>query len=100
MLYIQDVRPGKLVLSSDAAGEHSVALNVLEVGMVLSVLEQARLEVSLPEFKLVHNACDSDDEYDYTCVLDHEQCGFSATEARVIRHALYGACLKLCRTEE
>lgn len=100
MLYIQDVEPGKLVLSSSPAGGRSVIFNVLEVGMILSVLEQARWEVSLPEFKLVHNACDSDDEYDYTCVLDHEQCGFSATEAKVIRHALYAACLKLCRTKE
>lgn len=100
MLYIQDVRPGRLVLSSDPAGEHSVALNVLEVGMILSVLEQARREVSLPGFKLVHNEYDSNDEYDYTCVLDHEQCGFSGTEARVLRHALCSACLKLCRTKE
>lgn len=100
MLYIQDVRPGRLVLSSDPAGSHVVVLNELEVGKILSVLEQARREVTLPGFKLVHNACDSDDVYDYTYSLDGNEGGFSGSAARVIKYALCSACLGLCRTKE
>ena len=100
MLYIQDVKPDRLVLSADVAGLHAVVLNVRETGKVLSVLDQCCNETAFPGFTLVHNGIESDSEFDYTCMLDHRRCSFSAFEARVIRQALYAACLKLCRTEE
>lgn len=100
MLYIKDVKPGKLVLSADVAGNHVVVLGVQETGKVLSVLDQCSDEAMAPGLTLIHNGVESNAEFDYTCMLDHVQCGFSAVTARVIRQALYAACLKLCRTEE
>lgn len=100
MLYIKDVKPGALALSADVAGNHVVVLSVRETGKVLSVLDQCRNEATAPGFTLVHNGVENDAEFDYTCTLDNVQCGFSAVTARVIRQALYAACLKLCRTEE
>lgn len=100
MLYIQDVKPGRLVLSADAAGKHVAVLNVRETGKVLSVLDQCCNKAAAAGFTLVHNEVDSDAEFDYTCILDHVRCGFSAVTARVIKQALCAACLKLCRTEE